>query len=350
VRSLKNILAVICAVLFVLSTVLVLLLFNIERKAFSSETYKQAFADQGLYQRMPAILGTTLSAYLAENGSAVPFLQVLTIEDWQNSIALLLPPEELQGMANQALDATSDYLNGRTDSATISLLPVKAHLAGDSGTQIVLQVLRRQPACTAEQLTQMALGLFGGQIVLCNPPEEALGLMMPFVQTQIQSLTLAFPNEVTFIPGTASGTPNDPRLKLNTVRSTIKLTPFIPAFLLLGIAVFAVHSLIDGLTWWGWPLMFAGGISVLVGLFGSPAVSVILRLVIQNQGAVFVPQILAASIAETTGAVARQMLTPVVIEGFILGIVGLGMVIVAAFLARRERDRIIRAMNTNITP
>ena len=336
-RYLRIFIAAPCAVLFVAGSVVVLLLLNIEQKAFSSATYKQAFENQGLYQRMPAILGTTLTTYIAENGSAVPFLQVLTAEDWQNSIALLIPPEELKQMGNNALDATFDYLNGRTNSATISLLPVKAHLAGEAGLQIVLQILRRQPACTTEQLTQMALGLFGGQVVLCNPPEEALGLMMPFVQTQLQSMVAIFPNEVTLIPGTASGTPDDPRLKLNAVRSGIKLTPLIPAILLFGIAVFAVRSLVDWLTWWGWSFMFAGGASVLVGLFGAPLIGRILQLVIQNQGARLIPPVLASSIAETAGAVAGQMLTPVVLQGFILGFIGLGMVIAATLLASRNR-------------
>jgi hypothetical protein len=336
VRYLRIVFAAICAVLFVISSVLVLLLFNIERKAFSSATYKQAFEDQGLYQRMPQILGTTLTTYITENGSAIPFLQALTVEDWQNSIVQLLPPEELKGMANQALDATFDYLNGKTDSATISLLPIKTRLAGDSGMQVVLQILSRQPACTTEQLTQMALGLSGGQITLCNPPEEAIGLMMPFIQSQLQTVTAIFPDEVTFISGAASGTPNDPRRKLNDVRSVIKLTPFLPALLLFGIAVFAVRSLADWLTWWGWSFMFAGGISVLIALFGSPLVGGILRLVIQKQGALLIPPILASSIAETTRAVAGQMLISIVVQGIILGVAGLGMVIGAVLLAKRQ--------------
>jgi hypothetical protein len=211
----------------------------------------------------------------------------------------------------------------------------------------VLQVLQRQPACTAEQLTQMAMGLLGGQVVLCNPPEQALGLMMPFIQSQLQILIGAFPDEVTFIP---SGTPADPRIRLNTARSALKLTPFLPAFLLLGIAVFAIHSLIDWLTWWGWPFMIAGGIGVLIGLFGAPVIGGVLQLVIQAQATLFVPPVLAASIAETAGAVAREILTPVVIEGFVLGIAGLGMVIAANLLARRERERMLRALNTNIAP
>jgi hypothetical protein len=274
-------------------------------------------------------------------------LQVLTPEDWQNTIVLLLPPEELKGLANDTLDATFDYLNGKTDSATISLMPVKTRLSGDSGTQVVLEVLRRQPPCTTEQLTQMALGLLGGQIVLCNPPPEALGLMMPFVQSQMQSMLALFPDEVTFISGTASGTPDDPRWKLNAARSAIKLTPFIPVFFLFSIAVFAVRKLVDWLTWWGWSFMFAGGISVLVALFGSPLIGGVLRLIILNQGTLLIPPSLASSIAETASAVAGEMLGPVVIQGFLPGFAGLGMVIVAMLLAKRERDRILASANIN---
>ncbi len=92
--------------------------------------------------------------------------------------------------------------------------------------------------------------------------------------------------------------------------------------------------------------MITGGISVLIALLGSPLVGWILRLVIENQGTIFVPPVLAASLAETASAVAQQMLGPVLIEGFVLGFAGLGMVIVATLLVRSERDQIIQRMDT----
>jgi hypothetical protein len=338
-RLLRIAFATICAILFIISSVIVLLLFNIEQKAFSSATYKQAFEAQGLYQRMPEILGSTVATYVAENGNAFPFLQVLTVEDWQKNITLLMPPEDLKQMGNNALDATFDYLNGKTNSATLSLLPVKTRLAGDAGVQLVLQILQRQPACTPEQLTQMALGLFGGQIVLCNPPEEAIGLMTPFIQAQLQALVTIFPNEVTLIPATASGTPNDPRWKLNAVRSASKLTPLIPAILLFGIAVSGVRSLSGWLAWWGWSFVFACGSSVLVALFGAPVIGEILRFVIQTQGAILIPPLLASSLAETARTAAGEMLAPMVTQGFGLGFIGLGMIIAATLLAARAKSK-----------
>ena len=337
-RFIGVVLAAICAGLFVMSGVAVLVLFNIEQKAFSSATYKQAFEDQRLYERMPSILASALTATLGDNLSAVPFLSTLTVEDWQNTIAVLLPPEELRALANQALDATFDYLNGRTASAVISLAPVKTQLAGPSGIDLILQILSLQPPCTAEQLLQMAQGLLGGQVALCNPPPEAIGLMTPFIQSQLQTMTTIIPNEVTFIPATLSGTPQDPRLRLNAVRSGIRLTPFLPLLLLFAITVFAVRSLIDWLIWWGWSFAFAGIGSVIIGLAGAPLVGGILQLLILNQGRIPIPQVLASSLAETTSAVARQMLAPVLIEGGILGLVGLGMLILGLFMPKRPSE------------
>jgi hypothetical protein len=338
VRTTGQLFAAILAVLFIISAVLVVLLVNIEAQAFSSGPYKQAFEEQRLYERMPGILAATVTGFVTESGGALPFLQLLGPEDWQNNIALLLPPEELRAMANGALDSTFDYLNGRSDSVVISLAPVKIQLAGESGVQLVLEILRRQPACTVEQLTQMALGLFGGQVVLCNPPEQALGLMLPFIQTQVQSMSAMFPSELTLVSPALSGTPADPRAELNTIRSIIRFTPFIPVLLLLAIAAFAVRTLVDWLSWWGWPFMFAGGASALIGLFGSPVIGGILQLVIQTQGMFPIPPAFASLIAETATAVARQMLVPVIVQGLILGVLGLGMVIFATLLAARDRQ------------
>jgi len=337
-RTLGQFLAAICAILFIISAVVALLLINTEAKAFSSATYKQAFADQHLYERMPEILTTALTSTLGQNINAIPFLRELAPTDWQNTIAMLLPPEELKTTADSALDGTFDYLNGHSSSAAISLLPLKTQLVGPSGMNVVLQILSLQPPCTVEQLTQMALGALGGQIALCNPPPEAVNLMTPFLQSQLQTMTALLPNEVTFIPGTLSGTPQDPRLQLNRIRSLIKWTPILPVLMLFALTIFAVRSLRDWLTWWGWPFMIAGASSVLIGLVGAPLVGWILQLLIQGQGTIPIPPVLISSIAETTSEVAQEILLPVMIQGALLGFLGLGMAILGMFLPRRPVD------------
>lgn len=334
--SLKT-LAALCALLFIFAGVTSLLLFNIESRAFSSATYKQAFADQRLYERMPGILAATLSTTLSQNPGMVPFLRELTVEEWQAMISTLLPPEELRAMTDQTLDATFDYLNFRSNSVVISLLPVKAKLAGEAGVTVVRQFLQTQPSCTVEQLTQMALGLLGGDIALCNPPDEALNLLAPFIQSQLQMINATFPNEIALVPGTESVTPQDPRLELQAVRSAIQFSPFFVFLLLLTIAVLAVRSLRDLMVWWGWPLLITGIAGAVIAMIGSPIVGWFLQILILNQGAVLLPPILASSIGETATAVASQMLVPVILQAFIIAVIGLIMIILGILLGRRQR-------------
>lgn len=335
-------LAAICAVLFILAGVPILFLFNIERQAFSSTTYKQAFENQRLYERMPALLATALSTSISQNGNMPAFLRELTAEEWQATITSLLPPEELRVLTDQTLDSTFDYLNYRSNSVIISLLPVKAKLAGEGGVNVVREFLRTQPDCTLEQLAQMGLGLLGGNIALCNPPEEAMGLLTPFIQSQLQAVSAAFPNEIALVPGTASGTPDDPRLRMQWVRSGIFFSPFFLFLLLLAIAVLAVRSIRDLLIWWGWPLLITGAAAAFLALVGAPLIGWILQFIIQTQGVLFLPSILASALAETTGAVARQILIPVVLQGFVLALIGLLMVIGGTLLAKRERVLIVQ--------
>jgi len=262
-------------------------------------------------------------------------LKELSVEDWQSTIASLLPPEEMRALADGALDSTFDYINGRTNSAAISLLPIKSQLVGESGVNVIQQFLKTQPDCTVEQLTQMGLGFLGGDIALCNPPAEAIGFIDPLIQSQLQTISAAVPDKVTIIAETNSGTPNDPRPKLHIVRSAIHFSPFFVVLLLLVIALFAVRSLRDLLLWWGGPLLIVGVITTLIGLIGSPLISGVLHFLIQTQGAIFLPSILASSIAETASAVAHQILIPVATQGFVLTLIGLMMVAVGFFLGRR---------------
>jgi hypothetical protein len=165
----------------------------------------------------------------------------------------------------------------------------------------------------------MGLGLLSGSISLCNPPEEAIGFFTPFIQSQLQTITATFPDQIALVPGNESGTPNDPRLRLQWVRSGI---------------VFSV--------WWGWPLLITGGLAALIALVGSPAIGGILQLIIQIYGAAFLPPLLASTIGETASAVARQMLVPVILQGFVLAVIGLMMIIVGILLGKRERIIVVR--------
>ena len=331
----RKIIAGICAALFVISGVLALLAFNIERKAFNSATYQQAFEKQNLYERMPEILANALHTSIADDANTDPYLKALTVANWQATITSLLPPDEIKALTDDALASIFDYLNGKSDSAVISLLPFKTQLAGPAGLDVVKLILRAQPDCTAQQLLQLGLGLLGGDVGLCNPPEEVLGLLNPLIESQLQAMTVAIPDEVTLISGTQNNLSGDARTKLDRARALMKATPFFPLFFLFGLSVFAIRNLMDWLKWWGYPFLITGAISALLAWLGASTFGLIVQRILQNQGAGFIPPILLPTIQETVTAVTTQILKPVAIEGAIMGILGLIMVLVAVYLRKK---------------
>jgi len=333
-REIQKILAWGCVLLLVISGVTALFLFNIERRAFSAETYKQAFEKQGLYVRMPAIMAETIHTSITQDASSDPFLKVLTRADWEASIANILPPDELKIISNNALDSVFAYLNNETNSASISLILLKARIAGPQGAETVLHILNAQPACSLEQLMQMGLGFLSGEVILCKPPEEMMGLVTPLIETQLQVITRSIPDEVTLISSEGSSSANDSRMRLNTVRTVMKWTPIFPFLFLIGVTVFAVRNLTDWLKWWGYPFLIMGVTGMFLSLIGSPILGLVIQGMIQKQAGSLLPPILIPLMGETVSVVAGQILIPVTIEGLILGILGSGMVLTEYLLKK----------------
>lgn len=331
-KTLQTTFAWFCAVMLVVTGVAGLLLFNIERQAFSGETFKQAFERQNLYARMPAILAGALQKSIAQNPNADPFLRGLPPAELEPAIAGILPPEDLKALSDDTLDAVFSYLNNLSDSVSVSLLPVKSRLAGPAGEALVMRIINAQPDCTLEQLLQMGMGFLSGDIALCKPPAEMMGLITPMLTSQLQFMATAMPDRVVLVsPG---DTTVDPRIRLNGARLVMKWSPILPVLFLAALTVLAVSNFTDWLKWWGYPFLVIGGISVIAALIGSPVLGIVIRGVIRSQAG-FLPPILIAALGETVSAVSRQILSPVVVQGGILGFVGLGMVGTAAFLRKR---------------
>jgi len=336
-EQIKKLLAWICAILFVGSGITALLLFNIESTAFSAATYKQAFEQQNLYARIPQILGDGLHTYVAQDTNSPTYLKTLTVDDWTATITSLLPADELKALTDNTLDSVFDYLNVKTDSVVISVVPFKNHLAGNTGIEVVKQILNSQPQCTAEQLVQIGLGFISGKdLMLCKPPDEFMNLINPLIESQLQVLTGTFPDQVTLVSNAQDLSANDSRKKLNWARTVMKITPVFPLLFLFCLTIFIVRSLMDWLKWWGYPLLITGAGSLFFALIGSPILGFAIRTVVQQQGPRYLPKNLISALGETVSAVSSQILKPVAVEGFIVLALGLVMVIIPAFFAQKQ--------------
>lgn len=332
--------AVLVAVFVVLTSLLAQLLFNLERKAFSPETYQRAFANEDFYNRLPGILAGSLGDSL--QADRLPSsMRGLTPQIWEGFLRGLLPPETVRGLGDQVLASLFAYLNNEADSARVSLQPLKERMVGEAGMQAVLNLMRTQPACTLEEMARIAMAALDQQAIsLCNPPQELYPLVAPLIRGQLQLLSAALPDELVLAgakPLRAGEV--DPRARLWAVRLAMRLSPIVPLLFLIVLTIVAVRGIEGWLAWWGAPIMIIGLLGSLAGVLGAPLSALLLRGLLASRLPAFVPSALLGDGSQLAAAVVDQLLKPVLFQSLLLALVG-GLMLALAFILGRLRRRI----------
>jgi hypothetical protein len=325
--------AFLCAIFFVITALAALLLFNMERRAFNPNTYKDALANQNFYQSLPSMLGQVLANDTSAN--SVPFARQLTSENWTTIIQTLLPPEQLRGMTDEAITQIFAYLNNETSNPQISLLPLKQRLAGPAGMEAVIDFIHAQPNCTAEQLAQMAA--LSGQ-VLCNPPQDALNLARPIIQTQLDSIAANIPNQISFIDAFAP----QKSINIRVVRLVMQFSPLIPLAFLFGVTIFGVRTFKGWMAWWGWPLLIAGVIGALSGFSGAPLFRPALENYILGRAPLTIPPEFSSAVRSVMDTVLREIFQPAGWQALMLAGVGLLMLIIVLIISQVGKNRRVK--------
>jgi hypothetical protein len=334
VKFVRISISVVCAILVVATGLVSMLLFNLDQKAFIADTYQQAFANERFYQRLPTIIARGLVASPQKN-KLPRAMQGLTVENWENFINAMLPPDTLQAMGEDALDSLVEYLNGKSDTAGISLVPLKESMAGDAGTQAVMDLMNTQPDCTLSQIAQMTVAFLSeSDILLCNPPEDALPLITPIISAQLQFASEVIPDQAIIARANANSQDQDSRNQLRVLRLFMRLSPLVPFGLLLTLSLLAVRSLRDWLGWWGVPITITGVLAILTSLLGAPFVGFLLLRFLIRSDSVSLPPAFIDSGSQLASAIVEQLLRPTLLQGLFLA--GLGILLVAvAILTKR---------------
>ncbi len=254
-------------------------------------------------------------------------MKALSAENWEAILSAILPPEMTKSLVENALNSVFAYLNGKTDSATLSLVEFKAHVGGPAGVDAIMQMLRAQPPCTPAQIAEMTIGSLSGdqKIIFCNPSDEVLNLVQPLIQAQLQLAVAGIPDTATLIPASAPGMQN-PLEALRVIRAVMRFSPLLPLGLLFLITVFAVRTLKSWLDWWGFP-MFLGG---LVGLAVSASINPIFKWAFARY---IQPKIayLPASLTDTgrgvVGSVLSGVTAPIVFQSIVLMLIGIILIL-----------------------
>jgi hypothetical protein len=269
--------AIFLAVIFVVTLVSSFFLYSFENNAFDAETYKTALLEKEVYKRIPATLGEQLALIANGNGAGLTeddmsaklsVFRNLTAQDWEIFISELLTTEDLQAMSEANIDSIFNYLNGNASSASISFVVLKESLEGERGVNAVLALLNAQPACSLQQIAEMATSAFNGNgLLFCNPPALALEIAKPLIQAQLGALNYSIPPEKIYL---SRENTNQVLVQTQARRFLMHLSPLVPLFLLSAMTMLAVRSTKSWLQWWGLPLLISGGIGLLLTLGTKP--------------------------------------------------------------------------------
>ncbi len=338
-------LATLCAILFIITTPLALVLFNLDLRAFDPTVYEQALIEENIYQRLPGMIAETITSSAENNPSPSSdqsrdgppqFINNLAPQQLETVITSLIPPDEMKQMSEQALSQIFAYLNGQNDTAALSLTSFKQRLTGEAGVQAILDIIAAQPACTMEQLLSLTAAALSNpkDLPLCSLPKEALPLVKPLLQATLRSAAVGIPNQVILISSRTSGTAASNNLQRNfrLARIIMRWSPLLPLLCLLGITIFTVRSLIGWLRWWGIPLLLAGGLGASLAWGSLPVFGLTFTNFLAKKFPPSLPDLVASTILDLLRTVLQNLVKPIGLEALALAGIGLVMVVAAALL------------------
>jgi hypothetical protein len=271
-----------------------------------------------------------------ENSGPPPFLASMSLPDWEAVIATLAPADQLRATSEQVIDQAFAFLNGQRETVTISLVSFKKRLAGQPGLEAAMQILRAQPACTPDQLTQLQRMVNGepGEMTLCLPPEGALALMSPLIQSQLNQFAAQIPDEQELLgPGSGENSAQaGPFAGLRSLRLVMRLSPDLALACLLLVSLLAVRSPKSWLRWWGLPFFVSGLLSILLALGFSAAFERIWVARLAGRIPPYLSLGMVTLLHDLGKAVLRLVLGSISLASLLLGLLGLGLWIGSFFI------------------
>lgn len=301
-----KVIALILALFTIFATMFVLLFLSFNRILLDPQVYKQAFAENRVYEQLPEVtagefawirgqlvdpcietviadscLDAVVNSSTMETGKlgidGSVFINGLHQEQWNNLVRYLLTPEKVQQSLDAGVDEVIAYFKGETNAAEILLLGLKDQLASITSEKLTAMLLNPQPLCTLDQQTLIMSGELskvGSAPVFCSVTGGTSEVLLLDLQRRLNSAALELPEQVFLIkPPSPSNPPslqmiigNDLQATLHKLQIKAQYLPLLPAALLVLVTALRVRSLRSFLRWWSIPI-FIGSLFALI--FGT---------------------------------------------------------------------------------
>lgn len=368
-KGCARVLATISLFLFVLTATLAIILINVRQHLLSPQTYSQALDLEGVYDELPALVADQLRYSISfnpcledselcdgggppenseEGGSGFPGYFVAFPEQvWEGVISALIETSWMEDQIEAVLDQVFSILTEETpsDVIAISLEGINDRMQGETGFQVIIDVINTQPACTSDQLNVLTQaftsdGLIDAMIQ-CKPPQELMNLVEPKIRSALGEIVGMLPSSVEFeIPTEITSPRRSAATILSIARGAFKFAPWIALFWLFAISVFVVRDLRSWLGWWGTGLFMTGFCTLAFGLTLEPIIEWSLGRMILSQGVTaFSPTLIDTALRVANNIRYSFSLRLMTQAGILLG-VGLLMLIIRLMLRSGSNGQI----------
>lgn len=363
------------AILFIISALISLFLFNAERHFIDPELYKRVLLEERVYDSLPRLLSQQISEGMTYNpcaedpsacegegedvseddeGGPPDYFKNINADQWEVLLREILTPDWLQTQTESVIDQFFGYLESddESPSISISLLDLKSRLMGRNGVDTVLKIVDAQPACSEGQLKELKNAfegdMAGTDFFSCRPPQEILDEYVSSIEETLNEVVGDLPDEATLgenfmdsdADETIDTTEDDMEIgtTLRRFRTYMRLSPIVPGGFLILIAVFGVRSFRDLLRWWGIPLLLTGLIALVFSILSLPIFNWILRTYVEGQ----IPGYLSMEFVdlgfEIGSSTIRNFVKTITIQAGAMALAGLLATAISGFIRPRRKD------------
>jgi hypothetical protein len=246
------------------------------------------------------------------------------------------------------IDQFFAFLNGYQQELTlrVSLMDIKTKLAEGQGYQAFMQILDAQPPCSFMDLGDLFFGaLFQdlNSLPSCRPPDALLSEFEPVIRMALTEVVNLLPDEfdldplvIEFIPSeTLNGLPG----ALKLVQVAMVISPLLPIFIFVMIALLGARSWRSWFFWWGIPL-FASGLALLFLAFVTPPLAnPLVRTVFFRSGSASLSSSFELVLIEVSGHLVQSLATRVAVTALVIAAIGGILLGVWAILKLMDRGR-----------
>jgi len=355
--TILNILLVLLAILFGISTLLSLLSYDVWRIFFDPPLIKSILTDEfiesDLVPRVLEDFSARRAAQRVESGEALsgvdePDIQLLLsyvdFDAWTEIKNLIITDDFITHLVSVSVDGIYSWLDSPDPLPAFvwEMTPIKDRLVGQDGEDAIMTAYRTMPECTPEEVenlqSRMATMPPGVEVLynLCQFPdpweEDQIGDYVNALIDFNQNVPEAYDfNQMLGGSMAASGA-------ARLIKSALKLIRFLGQWgwivslsLLALIAIISVRSMNAAGKWLGIPIFISGALTLGIHFLVKGQLPDLVTGRLASQ----VSPLLITEISASIGRLMGHVFQPLLVEGLVLSGIGLILIILGAVIKKK---------------